>query len=115
MQLDFKNHTYTFELPQIAQYDDYQYSAECCCPECSRHYRPGEWLEHNTEGIQGYCVQNDGSYMLCIECPVCFTKYRYHYVEKWKRIGDKIVFDVDYWKHHVALAMYLQNKKNNNE
>ena len=114
MKIEFAHNT--FELPEITQYEDYQYAAECCCPECSRNYNYGEWLKHNTEGIQGYCVQNDGSYCLCLECPTCFTKYRYHYVERWKKTSDnKIVFDIDYWKHQVALAMYLQNKINNNE
>lgn len=111
MKIDLSK-LFVIELPQIAQYDDYKYSAECCCPECSRTYKYGEWIEHNTEGIVGYCVQQDGSYCICLECPKCFTKYRYHLSHDYIKTNEnKIVFDIEKWKHDVALAMFLQNKR----
>lgn len=109
--MEIKIHNLIFDLPEIYQYSDYRYAAECCCPECSKAGLYYDWLEHNTEGIVGYCVLPDGSHCICLECPKCHTKYRYHYLESWIIEESRIVFDVEQWKHDVGLAMLVKNEK----
>lgn len=94
-----------WELPKIAQYEGYEYSAGLCCPDCSLKgwYR---WMDENRYDVVGYTEVN-GELQVCCECHHCGAKYRYHLSKHWDSNGN---FDVDKWKDDVALLFFLNQE-----
>lgn len=106
MIITFKNTKWN--LPKVAEPDNYEYAPGICCPICGDVY-PNHWSEHNTEGIQGYCETARGELMICLECPYCFKKYKYHLDKRYNGYD----FDIEHWKNEVALIFYLDKHKRN--
>lgn len=108
MIIEFNYHNHKWNLPKVVQPEIYEYAPGVCCPVCGDVY-PNHWSDHNTEGIEGYCETSAGELMLCLECPYCHKKYRYHLDKKYK--DGK--FDVQHWKDEVALIFELDINKRN--
>lgn len=107
MEITF--HDKTYRLPQIAQYQSIPYEPGLCCSHCSNYVRGYKgWMEEmETDRVVGYCVDSQGSYQIVKECKYCHENYRFHFDKHWYREGDKIIFDVEHWKHQVGLHLFL--------
>lgn len=104
MKIQFHNKT-VWNLPQIAQYESYEYSPGLCCPDCSLNgwYR---WIDENKYDIIG-CAEVNGEMQVCCECHHCGKKYRYHLSKSWDSNGN---FDVEKWQDDVALLFFLNRE-----
>lgn len=95
-----------WNLPKINNYEDYEYAPGCCCPNCEPYYECGEWINHAHDNIVGFCENSHGELELCHECPVCFTKFRYH---TSKYYNEDFEYDVERWCHDIGLILYLDH------
>lgn len=104
MRIEFHKHTY--ELPKIAQYEDIEYAACLCCPDCSEGMLYNWSEEMKTDKVLGFCENKFGEYEIVLECKHCHKKYRFHMAKRW---GEGFVYDAEYWKHQVGLFLFINN------
>lgn len=64
-------------LPKIPEYRDIAYSADFVCPECEQSGVGITGESSQKPSLIGWCETSYG-YMVILECPLCFTKYRFH-------------------------------------
>lgn len=64
-------------LPKIPEYRDIEYSADFICPECEKSGVGIAGENRLKPSLIGWCDTPYG-YMVILECPSCFTKYRFH-------------------------------------
>lgn len=102
-------HKTKYNLPQVAQYQSIPYESGMCCSHCYNFVRGFKsWMEEmDSDRVVGYCVVQDGSYQIVKECKYCHEKYRFHLDHRFVREGDKVVFDVEHWKHQVGLHLFM--------
>lgn len=109
MLIEYRHHHKIFHwnLPLIAQYESYKWSASCECPNADKDgYGYGAYAKYDSwdatnDGIVGYCETQMGI-MVCHECPHCGTKWRSH-------IG--YFKDVEEFKEHMGLLFFLDHNK----
>lgn len=94
MIFEFKNEKW--DLPEILNYEEYNYNRSCRCDECDYYL-----LHRFNEGIVGYCSTDNGHF-ICFVCPKCGSKYRYHFSKNGEKFGD-----FEEWKKDVAMALSL--------
>lgn len=64
-------------LPKIAEYRCIEYTADFVCPECDKSGVGIAGKDRQKPNLIGWCETSYG-YMVVLECPSCFTKYRFH-------------------------------------
>lgn len=69
--------TLTEILPKFSQYEDIEYAGDFICPECQQSGMPADVLDIIKPELVGWCDTPFG-YMAVLQCPHCFTKYRFH-------------------------------------
>lgn len=104
-------HGERYNLPQIAQYESITYQSGLCCSHCSNFNRSfGYWMDEMcTDKVVGFIVNQQGEYEIVKECKYCNEKYRFHLAKRWYRDGDKICYDIDYWKREVGIHLLVNN------
>lgn len=103
MIIEFHNHRWN--LPKIPQYEDIPYAPGLCCPDCSSNVLLYRWSEEmESDEVVGYIENQHGELEIVKQCKHCHQKYRFHMA---KRYNSDFSFDVEYWKHHVGLHLFL--------
>lgn len=69
--------TLTEILPKFSQYEDIEYAADFLCPLCNLSGVASFSLGISKPELVGWCDTPFG-YMVILQCPHCFTKYRFH-------------------------------------
>lgn len=64
-------------LPKFSQYEDIEYAGDFLCPECENSGIASDCLRITKPDIVGWCDTPFG-YMVVMQCPICYTKYRFH-------------------------------------
>lgn len=108
-------------LPKLEQYESAVYTADYCCPVCGKSGVFTQLFKLERPALIGWCDTQWGI-MVVLECPKCFTKYRFH--------GSPISYDMEAFNHDVyncfiskgntdiawaSNAQELYNKMLNNE
>ena len=90
-----KLYRFTFNLPNIAQYQGYERSWNFSCPACGCGFNYAD----EATGIVGWSEDNEGSLLLLRECPKCGKKWYSHTasdetsMEDFKRGAERILLD----------------------
>ena len=96
---------YTKILPKL----DYSQAVEVKdfqCPECGKSGIDG-WKQ-DKPNLVGWC-DTEWGFMMIVECPHCFTKYRFHGTSNYSKKSDIGAFNHSI--HLYLLAEYFANSK----
>lgn len=69
----------------LRKFPDYRaipYASDLCCPQGDMKFMVDK------PNLVGWCETNNG-YMMVLECPKCFTRYRYHATDHWDDTIDE--------------------------
>lgn len=99
--------SFRWNLPLIVQYESYEWSPSCECPNARKdgygygylaRYDPIDAMD---DGIVGYAETNMGI-MLCHECPHCGTKWRCH---------PGVFKGREEFARHMGLLFFMDHRK----
>ncbi len=102
------NLIYKWDFPKIIDYENYEYSKSCRCPnwDVNHDYKickvnPNDCFADMDDGIIGFADTPFGL-MICHECIVCSKKWKCHYAH-WNNLED--------FKNHMGLFFFLHKEK----
>ena len=84
-------------LPKIPEYRDIEYARDFICPECEKSGIGIAGNGRQKPTLVGWCDTPYG-YMVVLDCPSCFTKYRFH--------GAINEYDFEAFNHDIV-AYYI--------
>lgn len=79
-------------LPKIPEYRDIEYAGDFVCPVCDKSGVGIALASRQKPTLVGWCDTPYG-YMVVLECPFCYTKYRFH--------GAINEYDFDAFNHDI--------------